>query len=197
MWGDSLWGEEPGSEAETLIIALWRRKGRFRTPSIDFYQKSWNWWFWAVSKCSHTPYYVRNDVWCVFVSQEKKLFFMKKYFFAFCTTLRLCQSRARSWKSPISWKVMIFIDFHWFSFDLCRYSVDIPWKLMVLSGFKGLPHPALCQKRCVSCFCFPRKKHFFMKKYFSHFALLYGSARVEPDHENHQFSWKTMIFIDF
>ena len=36
-----------------------------------------------------------------------------------------------------------------------------------------------------------------MKNIFSHFALLYGSARVEPDHENHQFSWKTMIFIDF
>ena len=69
---------------------------------------------------------------------------------------------------------------------------------MVLSGAKVLLHPALCQKRCVSCFCFPRKKTFFYEKMlFSHFALLYGSARVEPDHENHQFSWKTMIFIDF
>ena len=47
-------------------------------------------------------------------------------------------------------------------------------------------------------FLFPKKKNIFLwKNIFSHFALLYGSARVEPDHENHQFSWKTMIFIDF
>ena len=73
------------------------------------------------------------------------------------------------------------------------------WKLMVLSGFKGLPYPSLCQKRCVSCFCFPRKKTFFYD-FFSHFALLYGYVRVEPDHENHKFhekSWISLIFIDF
>ena len=65
-------------------------------------------------KSSHTLHYIRNDVCRVFVSQEKKHFFMKKYFFALCTTLRLCQSRAWSWKSSIFMKNMIFIDFQCF-----------------------------------------------------------------------------------
>ena len=42
------------------------------------------------------------------------LFPQGKMYYALCTTLQLCQSRARLWKSPISWKIMIFIDFHWF-----------------------------------------------------------------------------------
>jgi len=49
-------------------------------------------------------------------------------------------------------------------------------KLMVLSGPKVLPHPALCQKRCASCFCFPRKKTFFYEKIF--FCILHYSTAL-------------------
>ena len=50
-------------------------------------------------------------------------------------------------------------------------------KLMVLSGPKVLPHPALCQKRCASCFCFPRKKTFFYEKNI--FRILHYSTALQ------------------
>ena len=68
---------------------------------------------------------------------------------------------------------------------------------MILDRPKVLPHPH-CVRNDVRHVFVPQEKTFFLwKNIFSHFALLYHSARVEPDHENHQFSWKTMIFIDF
>ena len=86
--------------------------------------KSWNWWFWVVLKGSHTRHYVRNDVCRVFVSQEKKHFFMKKYFFRI-----LHYSTALPESSPIMkiinfhekpWFSLIFNDFHWFSLILVK-----------------------------------------------------------------------------
>ena len=34
---------------------------------------------------------------------------------------------------------------------------------MVLSRPEVLSHPALCQKRCAACFCFPRKNVFLRR----------------------------------
>ena len=133
---------------------------------------------------------------CLF-PKKKKHFFMKKYFFRI-----LHYSTALQESSPIM-KIINFHEKPWFSLIFIDF-YQKSWKLMVLSGPKVLPHPSLCQKRRAPCFCFPRIKHFLWKNIFSHFALLYGSARVEPDHENHQifmknhgFHWFSMIFIDF
>ena len=49
---------------------------------------------------------------------------------------------------------------------------------MAMSGPKVAPDAALCQKRCESCFRFPRKKHFVMKKYFF-CTLRYSAAMPE------------------
>ena len=68
-------------------------------------------WFWAVPRCSHTRHNVRNDVWYVFVSPEKIIFFLwKNNFLHFW----LLYSYAPSRKSRISWKSLIFIEKHRF-----------------------------------------------------------------------------------
>ena len=74
----------------------------------------------------------------------------------------------------------------------------ISWKLRFWAVPKGLPYPALCQKRCVSCFCFPRKKkHFFMKKIF--FRILHYSTALpesSPIMNFHDFWPKSMKIIE-
>ena len=72
---------------------------------------------------------------------------------------------------------------------------------MILSRPKVLPRPALCQKRCAACFCFPRKKTFFYVKYFF-CTLHYSTAMPESSSvmkitKNHEKSWFLLIFIDF
>ena len=86
-----------------------------------------------------------SETMCVvFLFPKKKIiFFMKKYFFAFCTTLRLCQSRARSWKSSIFMKSH---DFHWFSMIFIDFGQK-SWKLMVFDAPGRPPHPVLGQKQ--------------------------------------------------
>ena len=77
------------------------------------------------------------------------------------------------------------------------------WKITkfnVLSVRKGLPYPSLCQKRCVSCFCFPRKNVFLWKIFFC--ILNYSTAMSESSTvikiiNFHKKTWFSLIFIDF
>ena len=150
-----------------------------------------------------TPGAMSETMCVVFLfPQEKKHFLWKNDFFAFCTTLRLCQSRARSWKSQISWKVMIFIDFHWF------------WsKIMKTDGFRcSWTSPASGIRSEIACVAFlNRWEKIFKKSYANCFwpntgcGGRPGASKTINFHdfwpksmkinENHGFSWKLMIFM--
>ena len=156
--------------------------------------KSWNWWFWVVLKGSHPRHYARNDVCRVFVSQEKKHFFMKKYFSHFALLYGSARVEPDHENHQFSWKTMIFIDFHWF------------WsKIMKIDGFRcSWTSPASgirSETVCVAFLKSIRKSIFFMKKYFSALCTtlrLCSEPRPVIKIINfHEKAWFSLIFIDF
>ena len=88
------------------------------------------------------------------------------------------------------WFSLIFIDFHWFGS-----------KIMKIDGFRcswTSPASGIRSETVCASFFNRWEKIFFHEKIF--FCTLHYSTamlRAAPGHQNHQFSWKIMVFIDF
>ena len=146
-----------------------------------------------------TPGAMSETMCVVFLFPKKKNIFLWKIFFRI-----LHYSTAMPESSPIM-KIINFMknhDFHWFSMvfiDFCQKS----WKLMGLSGPKVLPHPALCQKRCVLCFCFSRKQCVIKKATKTISELIPDATGVQDHRKSYIFmifdqnQWKSMKITVF